>query len=108
MKLVVKKAFSWAHRGIEVKDYPAGAKIEGADDDQDLIDLRDVGKKEGWVADDKSRAAATSGNDAGKAAAESGDGAGADASDDASAAQPSNSGGDTHSSLGGAPENKAH
>lgn len=45
MKLKVKKPFSWAHRGVDVKQYEVGQEIET--DDQDLID---VSTKEGWAS----------------------------------------------------------
>ncbi len=44
MELKAKTAFSWAHRGVEVKHYEAGQVIDT--DDQDLID---VATAEGWV-----------------------------------------------------------
>lgn len=44
MKLKAKKAFSWAHRGVDVKYYEAGDEIE-----TDEEDLATVGKAEGWV-----------------------------------------------------------
>ena len=45
MKLIAQQDFSWAHRGVEVESFEAGAKIET--DDQDLID---VSISEGWAA----------------------------------------------------------
>jgi len=45
MKLIVQEAFDWAHRGIEIERFEAGAEIET--EDQDLID---VSTAEGWTA----------------------------------------------------------
>lgn len=45
MKLIAQQDFSWAHRGVEVKHYQAGAEIET--DDEDLIE---VSTAEGWAA----------------------------------------------------------
>jgi hypothetical protein len=43
MKLIAQKDFSWAHRGVEVEHFDAGAEIET--DDEDLIE---VSTAEGW------------------------------------------------------------
>lgn len=45
MKLIAQKDFSWAHRGVEVEHFEAGAEIET--DDEDLIV---VSTAEGWTA----------------------------------------------------------
>lgn len=45
MKLTVKAAFTWAHRGIDVEQFPEGAVIET--EDPDLIE---VSTNEGWCA----------------------------------------------------------
>jgi len=45
MKLIAQQDFSWAHRGVEVEHFEAGAVIDT--DDQDLID---VSISEGWAA----------------------------------------------------------
>lgn len=45
MKLIAQTDFSWAHRGVEVVQYLAGAEIET--DDEDLIE---VSTSEGWAA----------------------------------------------------------
>lgn len=45
MKLIAQKNFSWAHRGVEVEHFEAGAEIET--DDEDLIE---VSTAEGWTA----------------------------------------------------------
>lgn len=44
MKLTAQKDFSWAHRGVEVEHFKAGAEIES--DDEDLIE---VSVAEGWT-----------------------------------------------------------
>ncbi len=44
MKLIAQEDFKWAHRGVEVEEFEAGAEIET--DDQDLID---VSVAEGWT-----------------------------------------------------------
>ena len=44
MKLIAQEDFKWAHRGVEVQEFEAGAEIET--DDQDLID---VSTGEGWT-----------------------------------------------------------
>jgi len=44
MKLIAQKDFSWAHRGVEVEQFEAGAEIET--DDEDLIE---VSTAEGWA-----------------------------------------------------------
>lgn len=45
MKLIAQQDFSWAHRGVEVEHYQAGAEIET--DDEDLLE---VSTAEGWAA----------------------------------------------------------
>ncbi len=56
-KIIAVVDFSWAHRGVEVVEYPAGALIET--DDEDLIA---VAEREGWANKDgkakKSKSAA--------------------------------------------------
>ena len=44
MKLIAKKPFSWAHRGVAVEHFEAGAEIETED-----ADLIEVSTREGWV-----------------------------------------------------------
>lgn len=44
MALKIKKGFSWAHRGVDVREYRAGDDLET--EDQELIA---VAKREGWV-----------------------------------------------------------
>lgn len=44
MKLIAKKPFSWAHRGVTVEHFAAGAEIETED-----ADLIEVSTREGWV-----------------------------------------------------------
>ena len=46
MKLIAKKPFSWAHRGVAVEHFEAGAEIETED-----ADLIDVSTREGWTAE---------------------------------------------------------
>lgn len=46
MQLTAIKAFSWAHRHVEIREYAEGELIET--DDQDLIE---VSIREGWAAD---------------------------------------------------------
>lgn len=46
MQLIAKKPFSWAHRGVDVRQYEAGQEIET--EDQDLIA---VAVAEGWAED---------------------------------------------------------
>jgi hypothetical protein len=46
MKYTVIKPFSWAHRGVEIKEYTKDQIIDSEDQDDDLID---VGMKEGWI-----------------------------------------------------------
>jgi hypothetical protein len=45
MKLIAQTDFSWAHRGVEVEQFAAGAEIET--EDEDLIE---VSTAEGWTA----------------------------------------------------------
>ena len=45
MKLIAQTDFSWAHRGVEVEHFEAGAEIDT--DDEDLIE---VSTSEGWTA----------------------------------------------------------
>lgn len=45
MKLIVQENFNWAHRGIDIQQFEAGAEFET--EDQDLIE---VSIKEGWTA----------------------------------------------------------
>ena len=45
MKLIALQDFSWAHRGVDVEHFEAGAEIDT--EDQDLID---VSTGEGWAA----------------------------------------------------------
>jgi hypothetical protein len=45
MKLIAQKDFSWAHRGVEVEHFEAGAEIET--NDEDLIEISTA---EGWTA----------------------------------------------------------
>ena len=51
MKLIAKKAFSWAHKGVLVEDFEKGQEIET--DDEDLIE---VATREGWAESDKKAA----------------------------------------------------
>jgi len=44
MKLIVQEDFKWAHRGVEVEYFEAGAEIET--EDPDLIE---VSTTEGWT-----------------------------------------------------------
>lgn len=44
MKLIAQRDFSWAHRGVEVEHFEAGAEIETDDDD-----LIGVSTAEGWA-----------------------------------------------------------
>jgi len=44
MKLIAQTDFSWAHRGVEVEQFAAGAEIDT--DDEDLIE---VATAEGWA-----------------------------------------------------------
>ena len=46
MKLIAQQDFSWAHRGIQVEHFAAGAEIET--EDEDLIT---VSKSEGWAVE---------------------------------------------------------
>ena len=45
MKLIAQTDFSWAHRGVVVEHFAAGAEIET--EDEDLIE---VSTAEGWTA----------------------------------------------------------
>ena len=45
MKLIAQTDFSWAHRGVEVEHFEAGAEIET--NDEDLIEISTA---EGWAA----------------------------------------------------------
>lgn len=69
MKHTVKMPFSWAHRGVQIKDYAPGDKIEGPDDDADLVELVKVGRQEGWIAEEKSRASLSTSASTGRAGA---------------------------------------
>lgn len=44
MKLIVQENFNWAHRGVEVEHFEAGAEFET--EDEDLIE---VSTNEGWT-----------------------------------------------------------
>lgn len=44
MKLIAKKAFSWAHRGVEIEQFEDGQVIETED-----VDLVAVATAEGWA-----------------------------------------------------------
>jgi len=44
MKLIAQQDFSWAHRGVEVQHFEAGAEIDT--DDEDLIK---ISISEGWT-----------------------------------------------------------
>jgi hypothetical protein len=44
MKLIVQENFNWAHRGVEIEQFEAGAEFET--DDEDLIE---VSTNEGWT-----------------------------------------------------------
>lgn len=44
MKLIAKKPFSWAHCGVTVEHFDAGAEIETED-----ADLIEVSTREGWT-----------------------------------------------------------
>lgn len=44
MKLIVQENFNWAHRGVDVEHFEAGAEFET--EDQDLIE---VSTNEGWT-----------------------------------------------------------
>lgn len=46
MKLIVQEGFKWAHRGVEVEEFQAGAEIET--EDSDLIT---VSTSEGWTVE---------------------------------------------------------
>jgi len=46
MKLIAQQDFSWAHRGIQIEHFAAGAEIET--EDEDLIT---VSKNEGWAVE---------------------------------------------------------
>lgn len=48
MKLIAKKAFSWAHKGVRVEEFDKGQEIET--DDEDLIE---TAAREGWAEGDK-------------------------------------------------------
>lgn len=47
MKLIVTKAFDWAHHGYQLQHYPVGQEFET--DDQELIS---VSNGEGWTKSD--------------------------------------------------------
>jgi hypothetical protein len=53
MKLIAQKAFSWAHRGVDIEHFEPDAEIET--EDQDLID---VSTSEGWTVPADGEAAA--------------------------------------------------
>jgi len=44
MKLTAQTDFSWAHRGVEVEHFKAGAEIESDDDDLIAVSI-----SEGWT-----------------------------------------------------------
>jgi len=46
MKLIAQENFSWAHRGVELEHFEAGAEIETQDDD-----LIAVSTREGWAVE---------------------------------------------------------
>lgn len=46
MKLIVQEGFKWAHRGVEVEEFEAGAGIQT--EDEDLIN---VSTSEGWTVE---------------------------------------------------------
>jgi hypothetical protein len=54
MKLIVQENFNWAHRGVEIEQFEAGAEFET--DDQDLIE---VSTGEGWTKPADGEAAPT-------------------------------------------------
>lgn len=53
MAMKIKKGFSWAHRGVEVREYRAGDDLKT--DDQELIT---VAKREGWIEESAAHASA--------------------------------------------------
>lgn len=67
MKLTVKKAFKWAHRHVDVKEYAEGDEI--VTDDADLID---VSTREGWAEQAKEEAPAGEADKPAEAAAHGG------------------------------------
>jgi hypothetical protein len=52
MQLKVTKPFTWAHRGVEVKEYAAGDLDTDAIDQPDVADLIEVATREGWATED--------------------------------------------------------
>jgi hypothetical protein len=56
MQLTVTKPFTWAHRGVEVKEYAAGDLDTDAIDQPDVADLIEVATREGWATTDKDEA----------------------------------------------------
>lgn len=65
MKLIVKKPFSWAHRGCEVEQFTQGQAIETTD-----AELINVATAEGWAGADGQKAEKAPSNKAQKAAPE--------------------------------------
>ena len=48
MKLTVKTAFDWAHRGVEIEHFEAGREIDAEDQETDQ-EMVEVARREGWL-----------------------------------------------------------
>lgn len=52
----VIKPFSWAHRGVEVKEYAAGDLDTDAIDQPDVAEMLEVAAAEGWIGTEADQA----------------------------------------------------
>lgn len=51
----VIKPFTWAHRGVEVKEYPEGDLDHESIDQPDVADMLEVAKTEGWIGEESEK-----------------------------------------------------